>query len=261
MSTVMATRGTIIKTPDATPGLVMVNGAQKSFTLEGVWRSQVAPATNMTVDVEMDEGGAVTGITAVDSQKLAKEKFDQIGSIAQQQGKEAAEIAKQGVGALATRMGTAALVATVIVWVAWFFLPFAKIEFFLLNRTLTLWDFLALDMTNPQSPTGSRGFLGVLGMLCLVAPVARPFVQHARARFLNAAPLAFVLVGYLLVYLRFSGGAGDVDENATLAEMAAGIQREAAKALLESMSISAAAIVLVGAAAYLAFLGLREKRS
>ena len=261
MSTVMTTRGTIIKTPDATPGLVMVNGAQKSFTLEGVWRSPVAPAPNMTVDVEMDGAGTVVAITAVDSQKLAREKFDQIGSIAQQQGKEAADIAKQGVGALATRMGTAALVATVIVWVAWFFLPFVKIEFFLLNRTLTFWDFLALDMANPQSPTGSRGLIGLLGMLCLVAPVARPFVQHAKARFLNAAPLAFVLAAYLLFYVRFSGGADDVGDNATLAEMTAGLQREAARALLESMSISAAAIVLVGAAGYLAFLGLREKRS
>jgi hypothetical protein len=68
-----------------------------------------------------------------------------------------------------------------------------------------------------------------------------------------------VLVGYLLVYLRFSGGAGDVDENATLAEMAAGIQREAAKALLESMSISPAAFVMLGAAVYLAVLGFRGK--
>jgi hypothetical protein len=257
----VTSRGTIIKVPDATRGLVIVNGTQKSFTLEGVWRSPVAPAPNMTVDVEVDVAGAVIGITAVDSQKLAKEKFDQIGSLAQQQGKEAAEIAKQGVGALATRMGKAALIATVVLWIAWFLLPFVKIEFFLLNRTLTFWEFLALDMTNPQSPVGSRGLVGLLGMLCLVAPVARPFVQHAKARFLNAAPLAFILVGYLLVYLRFSGGAGDVDENATLAEMAAGIQREAAKALLDSMSISPAAIVLVAAAAYLAFIGLREKRS
>ena len=260
MSMVTTTRGTIIKVPDATPGLVIVNGAQKSFTLEGVWRSPVAPAANMTVDVEMDGAGTVTGISAVDSQKLAKEKFDQFGSIAQQQGKEAAEIAKQGVGALATRMGTMALVATVVLWVAWFLLPFAKIEFFLLNRSLTFWDYLALDMTNPQSPTGSRGLVGLLGMLCLVAPVARPFVTHAKARFLNAAPLAFIVLSYLIVQLRFSGGADDIGENPTLAQMQAGIQQEAAKALLDSMSISPAAIVLVGAAAYLAFLGLREKR-
>ena len=261
MSTVMTTRGTIIKTPDATPGLVMVNGAQKSFTLEGVWRSPVAPAPNMTVDVEMDGAGAVIAITAVDSQKLAREKFDQIGSIAQQQGKEAAEIAKQGVGALATRMGTAALAATVVLWVAWFFLPAAKIEFFLLNRSLTFWEFLALDVTNPQSPVGSRGLLGLLGMLCLVGPVARSFVQHVKARYLNAAPLAFIVVSTLLIYLRMSGGAGDIGENPTIAEMQRGLQAEAARALFESMSISPAAIVMLGAAAFLAVHGLREKRA
>ena len=179
-------------------------------------------------------------------------------STAQQQGKEAAEIAKQGVGALATRMGTATLVATVVLWVAWFFLPAVKVEFFLLNRSFTFWEFLALDMANPQSPTGSRGLLGLLGMLCLVAPVARPFVRHARARYLIAAPLAFITLSTLLVFWRLSRGAGDIGENATLEEMTRGIQREAAKALLESMSISPAAIVLVIAAVYLAVIGLRK---
>lgn len=253
-----AARGTIIKVPDATPGLVIVNGSQKPFVLEGVWRSPVAPAPNMTVDVELDAGGGIVGIDAVDSQKLAREKLDQIGSIAQQQGKEAAEIAKQGVGALATRMGTAALVATVVLWVAWFFLPAVTIEFFLLNRSFTFWEFLALDMTNPQSPTGSRGLLGLLGMLCLLGPVARPFVQHAKARYLNAAPLAFIVVSSLLVYWQLSRGGGEIGDNATIEEMTRGIAREAAKAMLDSMSISPAIIVLVIPAVYLAVTGLRK---
>ena len=182
-------------------------------------------------------------------------------STAQQQGKEAAEIAKQGVGALATRMGTAALVATVVLWVAWFFLPAVKVEFFLLNRSFTFWEFRALDMANPQNPTGSRGLLGLLGMLCLVAPVARPFVSHVKARYLDAAPLAFITLSALLVYWRLSRGAGDIGDNPTLEEMTRGIQREAAKALLDSMSMSPALVVLVGAAAFLAYLGLKEKRA
>ena len=261
MSTATTTRGTIIKVPDATPGLVIVNGSQKSFVLEGVWRSPIAPAPNMTVDVQLDGSGAVVGIGAVDSQQVAKEKLDQFGSMAQQHGKEAAEIAKQGVGALATRMGTAALVATVVLWVAWFFLPAVKVEFLLLNRSFTFWEFLAMDMTNPNSPTGSRGLIGLLGMLCLVAPVVRPFVRHAKARYLNAAPLAFIVVGFLLVYWRLSRGAGDVGEDATIAEMAAGIAREMGKAFLDSMSISPAVVVMLGAAAFLAYLGLKEKRT
>ena len=114
------------------------------------------------------------GITALDSQQLAKEK---------------------GVGALAARMGTAALVATVVLWIAWFFLPAVTLEFFVLNRSFTFWEFLAMDTTNPQSPIGSRGLLGLLGLLAIAAPVARPFIRHAKARYLNVAPLAFLVVG------------------------------------------------------------------
>ena len=249
-------RGTVIKVPDASPGLLIVNGEQKWFGLEGVWRSPVAPAVNMTVDVELNESGSVLGITAVDAQQLTKEKLDRlgglVGGIAQQQGKEAAEIAKQGVGALAARMGTSALVATVVLWVAWFFLPAVKLEFFLLNRTFTFWEYLAMDVTNPQTPSGSHGLLGLLGLACILAPVARPFVQHAKARYLNAAPLAFIVVAPLLVYWKMTRGIGPAGAENSLAELTRGVQREAAKALLDSLSISAGAVVLLVPAAFLA---------
>ena len=252
------TRGTIIKVPDSTPGLLIVNGQQKWFVLEAVWRSPIAPAINMNVDVEMNENGSVLGITAVDAQQLTKEKLDRLGDIAQQQGKEAAEIAKQGVGALAARMGTSTLVATVVLWVAWFFLPAVKLEFFLLNRTFTFWEYLAMDVTNPQTPTGSHGLLGLLGLACILAPVARPFVQHARARYLNAAPLAFLVVAPLLVYLRMRGGIGPAGAENSIAELTRGVQREAAKALLDSLSISAGAVVLLIPAVFLAVMAFKR---
>jgi len=260
MSTLGTTtsRGTIIKVPDATPGLLIVNSEQKWFGLDGVWRSPVAPAINMTVDVELNEGGSVLGITVVDAQQLSKEKLDRLSGIAQQQGKEAAEIAKQGVGALATRMGTSTLVATVVLWVAWFFLPAVKLEFFLLNRTFTFWEYLAMDVTNPQTPTGSHGLLGLLGLACILAPVARPFVQHAKARYLNAAPLAFLVVAPLLVYLRMRGGIGPAGAENSIAELTRGVQREAAKALLDSLSISAGAVVLLVPAVFLAYKAWKQ---
>jgi hypothetical protein len=259
MTSTATSRGTIIKVPDSTPGLVIVNGTQKSFTLERVWRAPVAPAANMTVDVELNDRGDVAGIIAVDSQQLAKEKFDKLGGLAEKHGKEAAEIAKQGVGALATRMGMSALIATVVLWVAWFFLPAVKLDFFLLNRSFSFWEYLAMSMNNPQSPTGSRGILGLLGVLCLVAPVARPFIQHAKAKYLNAAPLAFILVAPLLVYWRLAGGIGPAGEPQTLAELQRGVQREAAKAMLDSLSISwFGALVLVIPAAFLAMKAFKK---
>ena len=259
MTGTATSRGTIIKVPDSTPGLVIVNGAQKSFTLEGVWRSPVAPAANMSVDVELNDAGGVVGIGAVDQQQLTKEKFDKLGDFAQQHGKDAAEIAKQGVGALATRMGMSALVATVVLWVAWFFLPAVNLDFFLLNRSFTFWEYLAMSLNNPQSPTGSRGLLGLLGMLCIVAPVARPFIQHAKAKYLNAAPLAFIVVAPFLIYWRLAGGLGPAGEPQTLAELQRGVQREAAKAMLDSLSISwFGAIVLVVPAVFLALKAFKR---
>lgn len=253
-----STRGTIIKVPDSTPGLLIVAGAQKSFVLEGVWHSPVAPAPNMTVDVQLDGGGNISGIEAVDTTQLAKERLDRIGGIAQQQGKEAAAIATEGVGALAARMGTAALVATVIMWVAWFFVPFAKLDFFLIQRSFSFWEMLALNVTNPAI-TGSRGFLGLLGVLVLLAPVARPFVRHVHARYLNVLPLAFVVLAPMLVYWRVSRGAGASAADTPFGEIAREVAREAASALLEGFSIHAGATVLVIAAAFLAMKGLRRE--
>ena len=88
-------RGTIIKVPDTSPGLLSFNGQQRPFNLDGIWRSPVAPAVNMTVDVATDTSGGIVGLSAVDSQQLAKEKLDQFSGVAQERGKQAAEIAKQ----------------------------------------------------------------------------------------------------------------------------------------------------------------------
>jgi hypothetical protein len=85
--TAIRSRGTIIKVPDATPGLLIVNGQQLAFTLEGRWRSPVAPAANMAVEVDLDDRGTVAGLSVVDAQQIAREKLEQFGGVAQQQGK------------------------------------------------------------------------------------------------------------------------------------------------------------------------------
>src|SRR5713101_2041029 len=107
MNTAVVTksRGTIIKVPDATPGILFANGQQQYFTLERVWKSPVAPAANQTVDLEFDGAGALTAMTVVDQQQLSKEKLNQLSGVAQERGKEAAKLAQQGIGALAARMG------------------------------------------------------------------------------------------------------------------------------------------------------------
>ena len=138
-------RGTVLKVPDTSPGLVSVNGQQKPFNLAGVWRSPVAPAVNMVVEVESDASGAIIGLSAVDAQQLAKERLDQFSGVAQERGKQAAEIAKQGVDALAARMGKVALGATVLLWIAWFLLPAYNVNMIIDSKSFTYWEFLGID--------------------------------------------------------------------------------------------------------------------
>lgn len=200
-------RGTIIKTPDSNPGLLFVAGQQKPFTLEGVWKSPVAPAINMAVDAEFDDVGFIKGLTAVDPQQAAREKLNQIGDAAQQQGREVAKIASYGVSTLVARMGVAALAATVILWIAWFFMPGLgfSVNFFGVGQTksFTLWDALSLDPINNMNP-GSSGLLNLIVIVGIVAPLAASFIQHPQARYLYAAPLACLLIAWFTIQHEFS---------------------------------------------------------
>jgi hypothetical protein len=207
-------RGTIIKVPDSGPGLLFANGRQMSFSLEGIWKSPVAPAINMTVDLDLDGAGAIRAITVVDSQQIAKERLNQLGGVAQEQGKQAAKLAQQGIGALAARMGAVPLGAAVLLWLAWFFFPAAGVAGGLTAPlSFSFWGLLGTDFNNPLTVMGggsSHGLLAILGLIAIAAPFAAPFLRTAWSRYLNAAPLAFVLIGWMAIYLNESKVFGDV---------------------------------------------------
>ena len=208
------TRGTIIKVPDATPGILLANGQQQSFTLERVWKSPMAPAVNMTVDVEMDASGAIQALTVVEQHQVTKERLNQLGGVAQERGKEAAKLAQQGIGALAARMGAIPLGAAVLVWISWFFLPAASLGGAMVGSTsLTFWNLLGTDFNDPRSMMGagsSHGFLSLLGILAIAAPFVVPFLKFPWAKYLNAAPLAIVIIGFLATWMGESKAFGDL---------------------------------------------------
>jgi hypothetical protein len=186
-------RGTIIKVPDASPGLLFVNGEQKSFTLGGVWQCPTAPAPNMIVDVQLDASNSVVAITPVDPNQARKEQLSHASAVAQEQGKHAAELAKKGFGALVARMGIVALGATVLLWISWFFLPAVSVPPLM---SLTFWDLLGYDFGSVMGMMGgsSHGFFAFLGLLCIVAPFVAPFWKHPYSRYLNVLPLAFIVI-------------------------------------------------------------------
>jgi hypothetical protein len=207
-----STRGTIIKVPDATPGLLLVNGKQYSFTLEGVWNSAVAPAPNQVVTVEISSAGVVSSITVVDQQQIAKEKFAELSGVAQERGKVVAAQLQSGVGALAARMGVVALGAAVVIWVAWFLIPAAGIGGG--GEQVASWTFHTLLGTNLADPGSmenaghARGFLRLIGFLAILAPFLAPFIRTPWSRYLNAAPLAIVVLGWIVIHENMSGTFG-----------------------------------------------------
>jgi hypothetical protein len=213
-SNVTKPRGTIIKVPDATPGILFVNGQQQHFTLERVWKSPVAPLANQTVDVEFDEAGGIGAITVVDSQQVNKERLNQLSGVAQERGKEAAKLAQQGIGALAARMGAIPLGAAVLLWIAWFFFPAASVESGGVGQiSFTFWGLLGIDFNNPESMVSggnNHGLFSFLGLILIAAPFAAPFIRAAWSKYLNAAPLAYILAGWIAIYMNENKVFGDI---------------------------------------------------
>lgn len=259
MAVAIATRsrGTIIKVPDSGPGLLMVDGQQLAFVLEGRWKSPVAPAANMVVEVDLNEAGVVAAITVVDSQQLAKERIDQLSGMAQQHGKEAAAMARQGVGALAGRMGTPTLIAAVAIWIAWFFLPAAGIDFLFVSRSFSFWQILGLDGANLADPSaGSHGLFSLVGLLAIAMPFAAPFVPHPRAKLLNAAPLAYLVMAVLGLIWRISSASTG---GSASSEIARGMAREIASAAWDAISIGVGTYILLAATGFLAYQAYKSR--
>jgi hypothetical protein len=208
-----AIRGTILKVPDTTPGLLFLMGEQRPFTLERVWKSPTAPAVNTAVDVELDSAGAITSITLVDSKQMSKEQLSQLGAVAQERGKEAAKLAQQGVGALAARMGKVALGIGVLVWVAWFFLPAASVSGGPVgSMSFTFWSLLGIDFNDPSSMAGgsSYGPFAFLGLIAIAAPFAAPFLRVPWSKYLNVAPFAYVVIAVIMITVQINKAFGDL---------------------------------------------------
>ena len=171
----------------------------------------MAPAANMTVDVELDPTGAIVAITAGDSHQVTKERMNQLSGVAQERGKEAAKLAQQGIGKLAARMGAVALGSAVLVWIAWFFFPAASVDAGG-KLSFTFWSLIGVNFKDLESVAngGSHGFFSFLGLLAIAAPFAVPFLRASWSKYLNAAPLAYIVIGLIMVFANEHSVFGDI---------------------------------------------------
>jgi hypothetical protein len=70
----MKKRGKILRDPRTGHGLLIVEGRQYPFSLEGVWQSAVPPTPGVDVDVKFDHAGQMLSVTAVCESPLAEKR-------------------------------------------------------------------------------------------------------------------------------------------------------------------------------------------
>jgi len=196
-------RGTVIKVPDTSPGLLFLNGQQMQFTLQDVWKSPVAPAANMTVDVDLDGAGAIAAITVADSKEAAGQKLNELVEVLKAQGTRLLKVLLPALRSLSARMGVVPLSATVFVWISWFFFPAASVDMGNGRLSFSFWNLLGIDFSNPESIAtgGSHGTFSFLGVIAIAMPFAAPFLRAAWSKYLNGAPFAYFVIGFIAIFV------------------------------------------------------------
>ena len=226
----MKKRGKVLRDPHSGPGLLIAEGQQYPFSLEGIWKSEVAPKPGLAVDVEFDANGQIAAIYAVPESQLAKEQAEAALIAARTKG-----------GALATSMvakfGVPKLVAAGCLILGWFFLAAVSAQLgFLGKLEFTFWQILgvlnasnALEALDPRAH-GSAGIYGFFALVALAAPFVQHFWKDKRAVLGGLLPLAFMVVIGLMVRSSLqSAMGGNVD--GPMGEMAKQARDEAMKAV------------------------------
>jgi hypothetical protein len=250
----MAKRGKVLRDPNNGPGLLMVQGQQYPYALEGVWKSEVAPKPGLVVDVDFDTTGRVSAITAVPESQLAKEQAE----IALQAAKEKGG---QIFGQIVTTVGMPNLVAGLVLLISWFWLNAAVGQIpFAGKMTVTFWQVLGLlNASNILEVLGSnlRGSAGIYGFFALVC-AAGPFVQYfwkdKRAALGGVLPLAFMVIIGIMVRNSINNAMGPMPTGGMYADM----QRQAQEEMSKAISIGMGAYLAVLASLYFAGVGLKN---
>ncbi|MDR3753563.1 MAG: hypothetical protein P4K93_00225 [Terracidiphilus sp.] len=253
----MTKRGKILRDTSAGNGLVVIEGQQYPFMLEGTWRSEVPPAVGMTVDAEINDAGQIVSLLVVQDSQLTKEQA------------QAALLAAKGKGAemfsgLVARVGAVNLVALLVLIIGWIFLNAVSIQSPMGgNMSFTFWQLLgfinaknALDVAM-QAGTGSAstGIYGLLAFVCLLGPFVRYFWKDKLAVLGGVLPLLFMLIVGLIAHSSLSpaaalGGTG-IDPNDPMV-------KEMTKQVSQAISIGAGVYLSVLACLYFAGIGVKD---
>ena len=187
----MTKRGRILRDTNVGPGMLTVDGTQYSFTLEGMWRSDIPPRTGMMVEVNFNSAGAPEAVYAVSEGQIAKEQAQKALASALHHG----ETMK---GGILKRFGIGNAVAMILLLVSFFFLPNLRVGSAFGGLALSGWEGTGLNPATMM--TNDWGILSLLAIACLFIPFGIPFLRPAWARWLYAAPITFAVIYFVTIY-------------------------------------------------------------
>lgn len=205
----MTRRGKILRDTNVGPGLLVVDGTQYPFMLEGQWRSDLPPRVGMMVEVELDSAGTVAGVTAVADSVIAKEQADLAMQAVKEKGGALA-------GAMVSRFGGRELAALGLLVLGWFVLTVGTFGGGVVGQVdFTFWQVLGF-MNSGAASIGSRamggsastGIWGVIAIAALIGPFLHHFWADRRAHLAGLLPLLLMVVVLIKIYSGIGSSAG-----------------------------------------------------
>jgi len=250
----MTKRGKVLRDPNAGPGLLIVEGKQYQFSLEGVWRSEVPPKPGLAVDVEIDTAGNVAAVTAVPESQLAKEQAEAVLRTAGGQGKKIFD-------RMVAAVGLPNLVAVLLLFISWTYLTAASMQVpFGGKMDFTFWQVLgflnASNLLEVMERNGhpSAGIYGFLAIVCLAAPFLCFVWKDKRAHLAGIAPLAFMLIVGIMVRSSLSSSMGGGAASGPYADM----QKQAVDEMMKAISLGLGTYLSILVSVYFAGMGAKN---
>jgi len=261
----MKKRGRILRDASSGVGLISSEGNQYEFTLEGVWKSDVSPATNMVVEFELDNANKIIAINALSESQLAKEQADKVLSAAKEKGGAVFDD-------VVARVGKPVLIATGLVAISWFFLSAITVQVSQdMAFKIPFWKILGVANNGAGGLSalqggggGDTGVYGFLGIIALLGPFISQFWKDSRAHLGNCLPLIMMLFVAISIYfgvqdsMKSAGNMGAMFGGADANKLVHDMASEMMRSVMQAIHVGIGAYISIVASSYLAFVGLTK---
>ncbi len=230
-------RGTILMW-SGDKGVIAAADKRHDFNINQ-WQGSVAPAANMTVELQLSDSGALTSVAPVSEADLAKEKLNQMSA----QGSKVAQ-------AVLGDVGRDVAIAYGVFLIAALFMSVVGGGGMFGNISITLADLLSGNLGLSGLMGGGSGKGTFLVLIATATIAVTHYWKHKLAPLSFCVPLVFTLYAFYPVYQQYS------QARAQAAQAGAFFGDMASKSMDTGFSLGLGAYAVLIAGAYLAFRGV-----